>query len=127
LVAVCDKEEDIYKLVTAITDKEDLAAKIETKAPGKQHPSLIVYDIQNSTTEKELQHAIVDLLAMPNPLKLRFKLRGKEQDWIVDAPGEVIKKIKRTRKLALNWTMHNMRESFHLKRCKKSQAIGHLA
>ncbi|GBL85234.1 hypothetical protein AVEN_222711-1 [Araneus ventricosus] len=52
LVFVCYKEEDISKLVTCITDKEDLAAKIETKAPGKHHPILIVYDIPNSTTEE---------------------------------------------------------------------------
>ncbi|GBM03034.1 hypothetical protein AVEN_14546-1 [Araneus ventricosus] len=37
LVVVCDKEEDISKLVNFITDKEDLGAKIETKAPGKRH------------------------------------------------------------------------------------------
>ncbi|GBM03542.1 hypothetical protein AVEN_95429-1 [Araneus ventricosus] len=130
LLVVCDKEEDISKLVTSITDKEDSAAKIETKAPGKRHPSLKVYGIPNLTTEEEMQQAIVDLLALPNPLKLRFKLRGKEQDtfhWVLEAPGEVIKKIKRTRKLALNWTMHNMREFFHLKRCTKCQSFGHLA
>ncbi|GBO16703.1 hypothetical protein AVEN_209461-1 [Araneus ventricosus] len=130
LVVVCDKEEDISKLVSSITDKEDLAAKIETKGPGKRHPSLIVYDIPNSILEEELHQAIVNRLALPNPLKLRFKLRRKEQDtshWVLEAPGEVIIKIKRTRKLALNWTMHNMREFFHLKRCTKCQGCGHLS
>ncbi|GBO01274.1 hypothetical protein AVEN_22290-1 [Araneus ventricosus] len=84
LVVFCDKEEDIFNLVTSITDKEALAAKIETKAPSKRHPSLIVYDIPNSTTEEELQQAIVDRLALPNSLKLR----GKEKDtshWVLEA------------------------------------------
>ncbi|GBM15682.1 hypothetical protein AVEN_262861-1 [Araneus ventricosus] len=117
LVSVCYKEEVISKLVTSITEKEDLAAKIETKAPGKRHPSLIVCDIPNSTTEKELQQAIVDCLVLPNPLEIRFKLRGKEQDtshWVMEAPRKVIKKIKITCKIALNWTRHRMRKFSHL-------------
>ncbi|GBN24656.1 hypothetical protein AVEN_53037-1 [Araneus ventricosus] len=129
LHVVCDEEEDILKLVTSNTDKEDLAAKIDKKATGKRHQGLIVYDIPNSTTEEELQQAIVDRLVLPIPLKLRFKLRRKEQDtshWFVEAPGEAIKKIERTRKLALKWTMHNVREFFHLKRCTKCQGFGHL-
>ncbi|GBO16792.1 hypothetical protein AVEN_103937-1 [Araneus ventricosus] len=44
----------------------------------------------------------------------------------MEAPGEVIKKIERTPKLALKWTMHNIREFFHLKRCTKCQGFGYL-
>ncbi|GBN90031.1 hypothetical protein AVEN_66917-1 [Araneus ventricosus] len=76
-VVVCYKEEDTSKLVTPTTYKKNITAKIETKA-GRQ-TQLDPHSLQHPQINNR-RGAVLDFLVLPNPPKLKFKLRGKEQD-----------------------------------------------
>lgn len=130
IVVICDKEEDISKLVTSINNTKALANRIETKTPKKRLPSLILYDVPNSTPDEQLHQALAAQLDLSVPLRLRFKLRGRDKDashWVLEATGDVIEKANKIKKIHLNWLMHNVREFFHIKKCMKCQCFGHLS
>ncbi|GBM79905.1 hypothetical protein AVEN_173889-1 [Araneus ventricosus] len=59
-----------------------------------------------------------------------FKLSGRQPGtahWILETPSESFHNLKRLGKLLMHWTMHQVREFFHIKRCNKCQGFRHLA
>ncbi|GBL56575.1 hypothetical protein AVEN_196586-1 [Araneus ventricosus] len=53
-----ERDQNVEELIQAINSKETLKSTIETKKPGKTHPSIIIYKLPDETTEDEVQEAL---------------------------------------------------------------------
>ncbi|GBO42403.1 hypothetical protein AVEN_39499-1, partial [Araneus ventricosus] len=125
-----ERDQDVEELIQAINSKETLKSTIETKKPGKRHPSIIIYNLPDETTEDEVQEALAINADIKERLNIRFKLSGRQPGtahWILETPSESFHKLKRLGKLPIHWTMHQVREFFHIKRCNNCQGFRHLA
>ncbi|GBM32722.1 Putative phosphoenolpyruvate synthase [Araneus ventricosus] len=125
-----ERDQDVEELIQAINSKETLKSTIETKKPGKRHPSIIIYNLPDETTEDEVQEALAINADIKERLNIRFKLSGRQRGtahWILETPSESFHKLKRLGKLPIHWTMHQVREFFHIKRCNNCQGFRHLA
>ncbi|GBM22698.1 hypothetical protein AVEN_81460-1 [Araneus ventricosus] len=119
---------DLVNLQSKIDGNENLKSLIKSKRPAKRLPSLIVYNIPSSTKEEAIQEAIMNQLALPDPLKLRFNFRGSSQEtlnWVFEASASTLQSIQKIKKLHLGWSMFKISEFYHIKRCNFCQAFGH--
>ncbi|GBM80700.1 hypothetical protein AVEN_137221-1 [Araneus ventricosus] len=125
-----ERDQEVEELIQTINSKETLKSTIETKKPGKRHPSIIIYNLPDETIEDEVQEALAINADIKERLNIRFKLSGRQPGtahWILETPSESFYKLKRLGKLPIHWTMHQVREFFHIKRCNKCQGFRHLA
>ncbi|GBO36331.1 hypothetical protein AVEN_33273-1 [Araneus ventricosus] len=129
IAITCRKEEDVQALLDKIENSESLNNVITARKPAKRHPSIIIYGIPDQTTNEEVQDSLRHHTGIDKDLKIRFKLRGRTQGtshWVLETPSEEFKKTTSIKKLPINWSMHNIREFFHIKKCQKCHAYGHL-
>ncbi|GBN96433.1 hypothetical protein AVEN_63122-1 [Araneus ventricosus] len=113
-----------------IQKSDTLKDKITSRLPAKRHPSIIIYDIPNDTTDEEIQASLKANTGIEKDLKLRFKLRGRKQEtshWIMEAPAEEFHKIIPVEKISVNWEIHNIKEFYHIQRCNNCHEYGHPA
>ncbi|GBN75171.1 hypothetical protein AVEN_206882-1, partial [Araneus ventricosus] len=125
-----ERDQDVEELIQTINSKETLKSTIETKKPGKRHPSIIIYNLPDETTEDEVQEALATNADIKERLNIRFKLSGRQPGtahWILETPSESFHKLKRLGKLPIHWTMHQVQEFFHIKTCNNCQGFQHLA
>ncbi|GBN65183.1 hypothetical protein AVEN_62471-1 [Araneus ventricosus] len=57
-------------------------------------------------------------------------MRGRKEGtshWVLEAPCEAFFNLRRLRKIPIKWTMYQMKEFLHIKRCSTCQAYGHTA
>ncbi|GBN34854.1 hypothetical protein AVEN_270633-1, partial [Araneus ventricosus] len=83
LAAALQSEEEQTKLQTTISNNPNLNSKLTTKIPGKRNPSIIVYNLLNSTSEE-------DLFTVSTQLKIRFKFSGRTKstsNWVLETPA----------------------------------------
>ncbi|GBN02572.1 hypothetical protein AVEN_89534-1 [Araneus ventricosus] len=126
----CKDENDIKTLMDRIQKSDTLKDKIASRLPAKRHPSIIIYDIPNDTTDEEIQASLKANTGIEKDLKLRFKLRGRKQEtshWIMEAPAEEFHKIIPVEKISINWEIHNIKEFYHIQRCNNCHEYGHPA
>ncbi|GBO39771.1 hypothetical protein AVEN_19987-1 [Araneus ventricosus] len=119
---------DMLNLQTKIESNANLRVLIKSKSPAKRLPSLIVQNVPNSTTVVTLQEALKVQLHLSAPPKLRFKFRGTFQDtsnWVFEASASTLQSTLKIKKLHIGWSMFNIKEFFHIKRCNFCQAFGH--
>ncbi|GBM92131.1 Putative protein in type-1 retrotransposable element R1DM [Araneus ventricosus] len=129
IAITCTKEGDAQAIMDKIANTESLNKLITARKPKKRHPSIIIYDISDQTTNEEIQDALRHHTGIENDIKLRFKLRGRTEGtshWVIETPSDEFQKISMIKKLPINWSMHNVREFFHIKKCQRCQAYGHL-
>ncbi|GBO25361.1 hypothetical protein AVEN_204618-1 [Araneus ventricosus] len=84
----------------------------------------------DETTEDEVQEALAINADIKEMLNIRFKLSSRQPGtahWILETPSESFHKLKRLGKLPIHWTMHQVQEFFHIKRCNNCQGFRHLA
>ncbi|KAF8791598.1 putative 115 kDa protein in type-1 like protein [Argiope bruennichi] len=128
LAIVCDKEQEFDQLKRTIESNDSLKKNITVRLPGKRLPSLIIYDLPNDTTNKDVQTALKAYTNMQEDLRLRFKMKGRREGtshWVLETPGEVLHTLKQLKKIPINCSMYQMKEFFHVKRCSTCQAYGH--
>ncbi|GBM60131.1 Putative protein in type-1 retrotransposable element R1DM [Araneus ventricosus] len=129
IAITCKKEGDAQAILDKIANTESLNKLITARRPKKRHPSIIIYGISDQTTNEELQDALRHRTGIENDIKLRFKLRGRTEGtshWVFETPSDKFQKNSMIKKLPINWSMHNVRECFHIKKCQRCQAYGHL-
>ncbi|GBO32463.1 hypothetical protein AVEN_57582-1 [Araneus ventricosus] len=125
-----ERDQDVEELIQTINSKETLKSTIETKKPGKRHPSIIIYNLPDETIEDEVQETLAINADIKERLNIRFELSGRQPGtahWILETPNESFHKLKRLGKLPIHWTMQQVREFFHIKRCDNCQGFRHLA
>ncbi|GBL99275.1 hypothetical protein AVEN_177310-1 [Araneus ventricosus] len=79
------RDQDVEELIQTINSKETLKSIIETKKPGKRHPSIIIYNLRDETTEDEVQEALAINAAIKERLNIRFKLSGRTPGLLAEA------------------------------------------
>ncbi|KAF8786034.1 hypothetical protein HNY73_011510 [Argiope bruennichi] len=124
------KEKEFDQLKRTIESNDSLKKNITVRLPGKRLPSLIIYDLPNDTTNKDVQTALKAYTNMQEDMRLRFKMKGRREGtshWVLETPGEVLHTLKQLKKIPINWSMYQMKEFFHVKRCSTCQAYGHTA
>ncbi|GBL92256.1 Putative protein in type-1 retrotransposable element R1DM [Araneus ventricosus] len=129
IAITCKKEGGAQAILDKIANTESLNKLITARKPKKRHPSIIIYGISDQTTNEEIQDALRHRTGIENDIKLRFKLRGRTEGtshWVFETPSDEFQKISMIKKLPINWSMHNVREFFHIKKCQRCQAYGHL-
>ncbi|GBL84570.1 hypothetical protein AVEN_191043-1 [Araneus ventricosus] len=55
-------------------------------------------------------------------------MRGRKEGtshWVLEAPCEAFFNLRRLRKIPIKWTMYQMKEFLHIKRCSTCQTYGH--
>ncbi|KAF8786052.1 PiggyBac transposable element-derived protein like [Argiope bruennichi] len=130
VAVICDNSEAIAQLETKLKNSTALNKNIQIKQPAKRHPSIIIYNLPDEITPEEVNEALKTGAGITEDLKLRFKLSGRLQGtahWVLEAPSESFHKIKKLGKIPINWSMHQVKEFFHIKRCNKCQGFRHLA
>ncbi|GBM43290.1 hypothetical protein AVEN_220821-1 [Araneus ventricosus] len=93
-----ERDQDVEELVQTINSKETLKSTMETKKPVKRHPSIIIYNLPDETTEGEVQEALAINADIKERLNIRFKLSGRQPGtahWILETPSESFHKLKR--------------------------------
>ncbi|GBO17150.1 hypothetical protein AVEN_66607-1 [Araneus ventricosus] len=128
LVISFKSNSDMLNLQTKIDSNANLRDLIKSKSPAKRLPSLIVHNVPNSTTVETLQEALKVQLHLSAPPKPRFKFRGTIQDtsnWVFEASASTLQSTLKIKKLHIGWSMFNIKEFFHIKRCNFCQAFGH--
>ncbi|KAF8786050.1 hypothetical protein HNY73_009947 [Argiope bruennichi] len=126
---VCDNSEDISRLESRIKNSASLKDNIHTKQPANRHPS-ILYNLPEEMTIEKINEALRTRAGISEDLKLRFKLTGRQTGtahWVMEASSDSFHKIKKLGKIPINWSMYQVREFFHIKRCNKCQGFRHLA
>ncbi|GBM59551.1 hypothetical protein AVEN_164317-1, partial [Araneus ventricosus] len=129
IAITCTKEGDAQAIMDKIANTDSINKLITARKPKKRHPSIIIYGISDQTTNEEIQDALRHHTGIENDIKLRFKLRGRTEGtshWVFEIPSDEFQKISMIKKLPINWSMHNVREFFHIKKCQRCQAYGHL-
>ncbi|KAF8784082.1 putative 50 kDa protein in type I like protein [Argiope bruennichi] len=130
VAVICDNPEDISQLETKIKNSNTLKETIHTKQPAKRHPSIIIYNLPEEITIDEINEALKARAGTTENLNLRFKLSGRTQGtahWVMEAPSESFHKIRKLGRIPINWSMYQIKEFFHIKRCNKCQGFRHLA
>ncbi|GBO12529.1 hypothetical protein AVEN_117587-1 [Araneus ventricosus] len=82
------------------------------------------------TINNEVQEALAINADITESLNIRFKLSGRQSGtahWILETPSESFHKLKRLGNFPIHWTMHKVRNFFHIKRCNSCQGFRHLA
>ncbi|KAF8784234.1 putative 50 kDa protein in type I like protein [Argiope bruennichi] len=127
---VCENSEDVTRLESTIKNSASLKDTIQSKQPAKRHPSIILYNLPEEISIDEINEALRSRAGISDDLKLRFKLTGRQPGtahWVMEAPSDSFHKIKKLGKIPINWSMYQVREFFHIKRCNKCQGFRHLA
>ncbi|GBM42511.1 hypothetical protein AVEN_80023-1 [Araneus ventricosus] len=126
IAITCRKEEDVQALLDKIENSESLNNVITARKPVKRHPSIIIYGIPDQTTNEEVQDSLRHHTGIDKDLKIRFKLRRRTQGtshWVIETPSEEFKKTTSIKKLPINWSMHNIREFFHIKKMSEMSCL----
>ncbi|GBM65538.1 hypothetical protein AVEN_83387-1 [Araneus ventricosus] len=127
LAVTCREDLDVQTLLDTINNKESLKATI---IAGKRHPSIIIYNMPEPITQEEVNETFRAHAGTTEKLKLRFRLTDRQPGtvhWVMKASSKNFNKIQRLCKLEINWTMFQVCEFFHIKRCNKCQGFRHLA
>ncbi|GBM54919.1 hypothetical protein AVEN_77827-1 [Araneus ventricosus] len=118
----------IKKFQSKLEENNNLKPSITTKLPTKRSPRFIIYNVQNSTKEAEIQEALKAQLNLSNPLNLRFKFKGHSTEttnWVYEASATTLNTIHQVQKIRLGWSMFKITEFYHFKKCNFCQAFGH--
>ncbi|KAF8781704.1 hypothetical protein HNY73_012074 [Argiope bruennichi] len=72
MAIICGKEQEFDQLKKTIESNDSLKKNITVRLPGKRLPSLIIYDLPNDTTNKDVQTALKAYTNTHEDLRLRF-------------------------------------------------------
>ncbi|GBN11688.1 hypothetical protein AVEN_184844-1 [Araneus ventricosus] len=127
----CSSPKDIEALIKEINSNGQTSNLFEARKPAKRKPRVIIYDVDQGLAKEELAKTIAGQNDLPEEnFKLLFHLKIRNAGkchWVLEADPKSFHKIRRTKKMYVEWQRLSVREFLRPTRCYKCNMFGHIS
>lgn len=126
LAITMNSEEDLEEMKIKLEEEE--TSNICIKVPFKRNPKLIIYNVPEDIVEEDIQKELLTDEEGSTAI-YKFKLRGKNGNthMVFEVSPNINRKIKKSRSVAVGWTVLTAREFHSIRRCFNCQCFGHIS